>query len=141
MNAQGTLARLNGVRRNGNGWMALCPAHADKNASLSIRDEGGKILIHCFAGCTVEAICAALGMTVCDLFTEPRTARRPEPAIVRSARQRIADLRSRLTRADRERSVTVVLANEANIDAAIARALALAVEGELVQVAIDRQGR
>src|SRR3546814_1739262 len=32
------------------GFMALCPNHADKNPSLSIREtEGGRILLKCFA--------------------------------------------------------------------------------------------
>jgi hypothetical protein len=35
--------------------------------------------------------------------------------------------------------VTVVLANESNLEQAMARALALAVEGELVQLALERE--
>jgi hypothetical protein len=131
---EAVLTRLKGVRRKGNGWMALCPAHADRNPSLSVREENGKVLLHCFAGCTVESICAALGMTMRDLFSEPCAARKPEPGIVREAQKRVTGLRSRLTPGDREREVTVVLANDTNLDAAITRALALAVEGELVQV-------
>lgn len=57
------------VRRNGASCMGLCPAHPDKNQSLSIRERNGKILLHCFAGCSVEAICTALGISVRDLFT------------------------------------------------------------------------
>lgn len=30
MNLEAVLSRLQGVRRNGSGWQALCPAHADK---------------------------------------------------------------------------------------------------------------
>ena len=66
---------------------------------------------------------------------------RPASRIVRETQKRITGLRSRLTPGDRERAVTVVLANETNLDVAIARALALAVEGELVQVAFDGDGR
>jgi hypothetical protein len=117
--------------------MALCPAHADKNPSLSIRQENGRLLLHCFAGCTVEAVCAALGITVRELFSDPPTAHKPQPPIVREAERQIAGLRGRLTPRDRERGVTVVLASETNFDAAIARALALAVEGELGQVLFD----
>jgi hypothetical protein len=47
-----------------------------------------------------------------------------------------AGLRSRLTPSDRHRPVTVVLADATNPDLAIARALALTVEAELVQVAL-----
>jgi len=129
------LARLHGVRRSGALWIALCPAHSDKSPSLSIGEGGGKILLHCFAGCSVEAICAAAGIEVRDLFTEPRLPRKSEPLIVRQAEKQIVSLRSRLTPRDRERDITVVFASPENPDPGFARALALAVEGELVQVA------
>lgn len=53
-------AELNG-RRNGNGWMVLCPAHGDRNPSLSL-DVGsdGKLLVKCFAGCPQERVIEAL---------------------------------------------------------------------------------
>ncbi len=57
------LARLKGSKRNGNGWSALCPAHNDHNPSLSVRDgDNGGLLIHCFAGCSRERVCAALSI-------------------------------------------------------------------------------
>lgn len=38
------------TKRTSQGFMALCPNHADKNPSLSVREtEGGRILLHCFA--------------------------------------------------------------------------------------------
>jgi hypothetical protein len=89
----------------------------------------------------VEAICAALGIEIRDLFTEPRLARKTEPLIARDAEQQIASLRSRLTPRDRERVVTVVLASRENPNPAMARALALAVEGELVQVELKEGAR
>ena len=81
----------------------------------------------------MEGICASLGFTVRDLFNK---AREPEPAIVRDVREELAGLRSRLTPCDRERGVTVVVTDKSSLDAAITRALALAVEGEIVQVAL-----
>jgi hypothetical protein len=50
---------LNG-HRYGSGWMARCPAHRDNNPSLSLRDANGKILVHCFAGCSQDDVVAAL---------------------------------------------------------------------------------
>lgn len=141
MKVESILDRLRGARRNGNGCKAICPAHADKNPSLSVNEENGRVLLHCFAGCTVEAICAALRIKVSDLFTGMPARRKTEPRIVREAQRRISNFRSRLTPRDRELPVTVVLANEANLDAAIARALALAVEGELVQIAFDYEAQ
>lgn len=40
--------------RKSQGFMAICPNHADRNPSLSVREtEGGRILLHCFAtSCT-----------------------------------------------------------------------------------------
>ena len=65
------LDRLQGVKKSGEGWQAKCPAHEDRNASLSIREgDGGKLLIHCHAGCTPEAIVAAVGLKMTDLFPE-----------------------------------------------------------------------
>ena len=54
------LAALRGVRRCRGGWMALCPAHDDKEPSLSVAGEGGKLLLHCFSGCSFIKILAAL---------------------------------------------------------------------------------
>lgn len=44
-----------------NQWMACCPAHKDAKASLSIKDENGKALLHCFAGCGFKDILQAAG--------------------------------------------------------------------------------
>jgi len=70
-------------KQNGNGWSARCPAHEDRRPSLSI-DEGddGRALVRCHAGCTAEAIVAALGLRMEDLMPVDavdvdRTSRRP----------------------------------------------------------------
>jgi putative DNA primase/helicase len=76
MNVEAILGRLQGVKRNGNGWMALCPAHADNNPSLSINEGKGKILLKCFAGCTMEAICGAAGIEISELFSDNGSAPR-----------------------------------------------------------------
>ena len=54
---------------SGEGFVCRCPAHDDKTPSLSISESGEKILLHCHAGCTPEAICSALGLKLSDLFT------------------------------------------------------------------------
>jgi hypothetical protein len=139
MNLEAVLARLQGARRNRTGWIARCPAHVDRSPSLSIREGGGRrVLLHCFAGCTVESICTALGIKMNALFSQPRRYHNPQPEIVRDAQRQIEGLRSRLSPRDCERAVTVVLAYPGDLDFAIARALALAVEGELVQIAFGQ---
>jgi hypothetical protein len=70
------LARLERVKRNGEGWIARRPAHEDRNPSLSIREGAEGILVHCFAGCSTEAVVDALGLTLADLFEDRE--RRPE---------------------------------------------------------------
>lgn len=55
-----------------NGWLARCPAHQDATPSLSITPDNDKVLLHCFAGCTAKAIVEALGLTMADLFLQPK---------------------------------------------------------------------
>ncbi len=63
-------------QRNAQGWMARCPAHEDRRASLSVSEgQDGRILLRCHAGCETENICAALGIKVADLFPEATSAR------------------------------------------------------------------
>jgi len=86
MSADILLQHLQKVKRTRPGnWLACCPAHADKTASLSVRElDDGRILAHCFAGCSVEEILSSIGMTFDDLFPEKeiqhgRPERRPFP--------------------------------------------------------------
>jgi len=61
---------LDGVKPTRRGWLARCPAHKDRSPSLSIREgEDGRIVLHDFAGCEPAAICAALGLSLRDLFS------------------------------------------------------------------------
>jgi hypothetical protein len=57
----------------GAGWSCRCPAHDDRKPSLSLNaGDDARALICCHAGCTVEAICAAIGLRPSDLF-DPAT--------------------------------------------------------------------
>jgi hypothetical protein len=65
------LAHLKGVRSSLRGWTACCPAHADREPSLSIGlGEQGQVLLKCFAGCSLERITEAMGLTLTDLFDD-----------------------------------------------------------------------
>ncbi len=55
-----TIARALGGRKVGQGWTARCPAHDDREPSLSIRDADGKVLVRCHAGCNQRDVIAAL---------------------------------------------------------------------------------
>ena len=49
-------------KKAGGGFMAQCPAHDDGRPSLSIDQEGERVLAHCFAGCGFEEIRDSLGL-------------------------------------------------------------------------------
>jgi hypothetical protein len=56
-----TIAKVLAGRKAGGGWMARCPAHDDREPSLSIRPgAGGKPLVCCHAGCDQGRLIAAL---------------------------------------------------------------------------------
>jgi len=80
MSAGTLLAALQKVRQTGHGrWIAACPAHEDKTASLSIRElDGEKTLIHCFAGCSVHEVVQAAGIELSDLFPPRQHHGKPE---------------------------------------------------------------
>ncbi len=81
MRLESVLARLEGVRRNGAGWMARCPAHEDHNPSLSINERDGTILVHCQAGCSQEDVIAAMKIEPRELFSDAVSSQ-PAPRIV-----------------------------------------------------------
>lgn len=54
------IARALGGQRCGASWTARCPAHEDQRPSLSISARGGRVLVHCHAGCRQRAVIAAL---------------------------------------------------------------------------------
>jgi hypothetical protein len=72
MSIEAILSRVNKVRKSSsNSWMACCPAHDDKNPSLSIRDLGdGRILLNCLAGCETLDVLGAVGMEWSDVMPE-----------------------------------------------------------------------
>ena len=67
------LSRLKVVKGGGTQYTALCPAHEDKTPSLAISEKDGKILLHCYAGCSTENIVAAIGLEMRDLFAAENT--------------------------------------------------------------------
>jgi hypothetical protein len=65
--ARGRPARPSGKDK----WTACCPAHDDRTPSLSITiGADDQVLIYCHAGCTMEAVVAALNLSPGDLFVE-----------------------------------------------------------------------
>ncbi len=54
------IARALGGRKTGACWMARCPVHGDHDPSLSIREDRGKVLVRCHAGCEQRDVIAEL---------------------------------------------------------------------------------
>lgn len=80
MKAEALLSQCRKVRNTGNGtWVACCPSHEDKNPSMTVRElDDGRVLVHCFAGCSVEMILGAVGLTFDALFPDkPQEMARP----------------------------------------------------------------
>ena len=83
MDLNEVLQRLQGVKGSGNQYTALCPAHEDSKPSLSVAvGSDGRILLKCHAGCTVEAVVAAMGLSMSDLCPEPNESLKKPKKVV-----------------------------------------------------------
>ena len=88
MKADAIIDRLEKVKQTGAAtWLARCPSHADKSPSLSVRElDDGRVLLHCFAGCSVHEVLGAVGLDFDALFPDKpkddfvRGTGRPFPA-------------------------------------------------------------
>lgn len=72
---QNVLERFSGVVPIGNGYKARCPAHDDRNPSLSIKDGHRGVLLKCWAGCALFEILQAIGLSESDLFYDAPDSR------------------------------------------------------------------
>lgn len=62
-------SKISSVKRTE--FMAQCPAHRDNSPSLHVSTSSvGTVLLHCFAGCAVEAICEQIGVNVSELYAD-----------------------------------------------------------------------
>lgn len=100
------LAKLDRVRKSSDGWSAQCPSHEDRKSSLSVAIGDRKILLYCHAGCTVESVCAAMGIKMSGLFVTNRSASPPTCPHAKANSKRNNSVRSQSfegTEADVER--------------------------------------
>lgn len=56
------------ARANATQALARCPAHDDREASLSVSRRDDRALVYCHAGCSTQAVVGALGLRMADLF-------------------------------------------------------------------------
>lgn len=75
MKFESILKHFTFINRIGDGrFMALCPAHRDKNPSLSIsQGSNGRTVLNCLAGCKTEDVLKAVGLEMKDLFPNDQT--------------------------------------------------------------------
>lgn len=92
MSLESLLSRLDGVKRTGHDrWVAKCPSHKDRRASLSVRGlDDGRVLLHCFAGCAVDMVVGAAGLQLSDLYPPNQLQQHSAPAVPRPFRVREA---------------------------------------------------
>lgn len=69
---ESNLQHFNIVRRYGNKSQCTCPAHSDKQASLTITQGNKGTLFHCHAGCSLDDILSAAGLDLKDTFYDVR---------------------------------------------------------------------
>ena len=68
------LSRLEKVQRIGNDrYKAICPAHDDRSPSLAIKDDEGKLLLHCFGGCETLDVLSAIGLDFANIMPDKVT--------------------------------------------------------------------
>jgi hypothetical protein len=120
MTAEVLLDRLERVRSTARGWTSLCPSHHDKSPSLSIRKgEDDRILLHCFAGCPTDKVCADLGITLRDLFppthADPASIRRARAQREEATQQRVRAQRLDNVGADAQREAQRLIASAKNL--------------------------
>ncbi len=79
------LSRLDKAKPKGKGqWIACCPAHEDRAPSMTIAEtDDGRVLIHCFAGCSVEEILSAVGLGFDVLFPPKPDSHNPKHGIAK----------------------------------------------------------
>ena len=65
-----------GFAHRGGKWR--CPAHDDRKPSLTLDKGEGCALVHCHYGCPTSEVVGALGLSVADLYDEPRAGRQVE---------------------------------------------------------------
>ena len=81
------LHRLERVQRSANGWRADCPNGHKTHGTLSVaQGDDGRLLLHCFAGCSAADVLGALGLALADVM--PERLRDDSPEGRRTARER-----------------------------------------------------
>jgi hypothetical protein len=96
-------ARLDVVHGSPPNMRARCPAHGSKRGTLSVKElQDGTVLLRCHAGCAIDDVLHAAGLTMRDLFPN-RDAQRDRERFTTRRRFVQAPRRTVLEALDRER--------------------------------------
>lgn len=72
----------NDIKRQGKNWVARCPVHKDKDFAMTIKEQDGKVLAHCFAcGANGLDLYRALDLPLDELMGEKQENRAPRHII------------------------------------------------------------
>ena len=63
-------------------YRAQCPAHDDRNPSLTVSLKSDRVLLHCFGGCSTRRVVSELGLQWRDLYTVAPNQRQSSSRIV-----------------------------------------------------------
>lgn len=76
------LPKLQKAHQKGERWWACCPVHNDKNPSMTLKEEDGKVLIHCFS-CQAngQQVAEALGLPGSVLFRDSKRQAIPQKVL------------------------------------------------------------
>ena len=65
------LSRLQRVQQHGHGYRANCPRGHSSRGALSLSEgDDGRVMLHCFAGCSAADVVGVLGLTLADLYPQ-----------------------------------------------------------------------
>lgn len=110
--AQPLLLRLEGVRKEGDGWRAKCPScNGSRRDVLTVAIGDKRILVHCFAGCAQDDVLAAVGLSWKNL--QPTRTWPPSKAEDREWRMKQRQVSIGVAAATMQREI-VVVANAAS---------------------------
>lgn len=80
------------ARQRRGSWVARCPNHGagggDSSPSLHLTEQAGTPLMHCFAGCSSDAVLAVLGLTWKDVLADQASSAAPSRPATRRRRAR-----------------------------------------------------
>lgn len=103
------LHRLERVQRSGQRWRADCPNGHKTHGTLSLaQGDDGRLLLHCFAGCSTADVLGALGLTLGDVMPERLRDESPEGRRAARERFRLASVTAAAGVIEREGRVVLI---------------------------------